>query len=133
MMSLSTEDEFLARLARGGLVSQDEWDQLSDLLPPVELARALALRFDCTGETRMLTQAARLYLLAGLVYQALEVCSRAPSLQSLQTIIEQSLPRVRRDYPDTKLVGKLLDEAFLVIDLSTGKMLRFPPLLPARG
>lgn len=132
MMQLSIEEEFLARLARGGLVSQDEWDQLYDLLPPVDLAQALARRFECTGETRMLAQAARLYLRAGLIYQALEACSRAPSLQAHKAIIEQALTRVRREYPETKLVGKLLDEAFLVIDLSTGKMLRFPPLLPAR-
>lgn len=132
MTVISTEEEFLARLARGGLVSQDEWDQLCDLLPPADLARALARRFDCTGETRMLAQAARLYLRAGLVYQALEVCSRAPSLQAHQAVIEQALARVRRDYPETKLVGKLLDEAFLVIDLTSGKMMRFPPLLPAR-
>ena len=44
----------------------------------------------------------------------------------------QILPRIRRDYPEDAVIGKLLDEAFLVIDLRTGKVERFPGLLPAR-
>lgn len=131
--TLSAEDELLERIARGGLVAQGEYDQIAEQLPPEALASALARRFDVTGETRMLAEAARLYLLAGDYYQALEACSRAPRLKSSQTIIQQVLPHLRASYPDTRLVGKLLEEAFLVIDLFTGKMTRFPPILPSRG
>ena len=129
----STEDELLERIARGGLVSQDEYDQIAEQLPPEALAGALARRFDHTGESRMLAEAARLYLLAGSYYQALEACSRAPRLQSSQKIIQQALPHLRASYPDTPMIGKLLEEAFLVIDLNSGKMVRFPPILPSRG
>jgi hypothetical protein len=132
MKMQSLEDEFLARLARGGLVSQDEWEQIADLLPPDQLASALARRFDLTGESRMLVMAAQLYMRSGDVYHALEACSRAPSLRTLQAVVQQAIPRVQRDYPDAQVIGKLLDEAFLVIDLTTGKMTRYPPLLPAR-
>lgn len=131
MKTYSMEEEFLERLARGGLVSDDEYNQIADYLPEEALAGALVRRFEYTQETRMLVQAARIYLSAGSYYQALEACSRAPRLQSLEGIIQQVLPHVRADYPDTRMVGKLLDNAFLVIDLSTGKMDRFPPLMPA--
>jgi hypothetical protein len=128
----SPEDELLERIARGGLVSQDEYQQIADQLPPEALAEALAKRFERTGESRMLAEAARLFLQAGDAYRALEACSRAPRLQSSQKIIQQALPRLRAKYPGTRLIGKLLEEAFLVIDLHTGKMVRFPPILPAR-
>ena len=128
---MTVDEKFLARLSRGGLVSQDEFDQLSKELPPEELAEALAKRFNVTGETRMLVEAARLYARAGLDYEVLELCSRSPRLQELQKLVQKTLPRIRKDYPDIKMIGKLMDEAFLVIDLETGKIVRFPPLLPA--
>jgi hypothetical protein len=77
----------------------------------------------------MLVEAARLFLRAGFYYQALEACSRAPRLPELQRITAQALPYVRADYPDAPMVGKLLDDVFLVIDLATGKMVRFPSLV----
>ncbi len=130
---MSLEDRLLAKIARGGLVSQDEYDQLSQDLPPENLARALAQRFNTTGETRMLVEAARLYAKAGFDYEVLEVCSRSPRSQELQKLVQKTLPRLRKDYPDTKMIGKLMDEAFLIIDLETGKMVRFPPVMPASG
>ncbi len=130
---MSLEDRFLSKIARGGLVSQDEYDQLSQDLPPENLARALAQRFNTTGETRMLVEAARLYAKAGFDYEVLEVCSRSPRSQELQKLVQKTLPRLRKDYPDTKMIGKLMDEAFLIIDLETGKMVRFPPVMPASG
>ncbi|HEX9018848.1 MAG TPA: hypothetical protein VF806_06660 [Anaerolineaceae bacterium] len=131
---MAVEDLLLERIARGGLVSQDEYDQLAGDLPPELLANALARRFSVTGESRMLVEAARLYFRAGNYYDALEACSRAPRLHELQKIISQTLPHLRQEYPEThiRLVGKLLEEAFLVIDLTTGAIVRFPPLLPAR-
>ena len=36
---------FLERLASGGLVSQDEYDQTAEYLDPAALAEALARRF----------------------------------------------------------------------------------------
>ncbi len=126
---MSLEDKFLAKLARGGLVSQDEYDQLCQDIPPETVAAALARRFEATGETRMLVEAARLYAQAGLDYQVLEVCSRSPHLPELRRIIQKTLPHIRQDYPDTKLVGKLVDEAFLVLDLDTGSIVRFPSLI----
>lgn len=130
---MSIEEKFLARLSRGGLVSQDEYDQLSQDFAPELLARALARRFNITGETRMLVEAARLYAQAGLDYEVLELCSRSPHLHELQKLVQGILPRIRKDYPNIKLIGKLMDEAFLVIDLDTGKMVRFPPIMPAGG
>lgn len=130
---LPVEDEFLERLSRGGLILQDEYDQIALSLPSEAIAHALARRFQFTGETRMLIEAARLYLRAGSYYQVLEVCSRASRVHELQQIIEKTLPHLRRDYPDIPMIGKLLDEAFIVIDLHSGKIIRFPPLLPARG
>jgi len=129
--SMTVDDKFLARLSRGGLVSQDEFDQLSRDLPPENLAGALAKRFISTVEARVLVYAARLYARAGLEYEVLELCSRSPRLQELQKLVQKTLPRIRKDYPDIKMVGKLMDEAFLVIDLETGKIVRFPPILPA--
>lgn len=128
---ISVEDDFLRRLARGLLIEQDEYDQISADLPPEALANALAKRFEITRETRTLVEAARLYLHAGFVYETLELCSRAPNVAELQKILQKVLPQVRREYPETRLVGKLLEEALLVIDLVTGKMVRFPPLMPA--
>jgi hypothetical protein len=130
---LSPEDEFLSRLARGGLVDPEEWAQMASDLPPEALAPALARRFNATGETRMLVEAARLYLQAGLYYHAIEACSRAPRLKTMQAISAQALPHLRGEWAGEQRVGKLMDEAFLVIDLSTGQVTRFPPLLPARG
>ncbi len=129
----SIEDKFLAKLARGGLVSQDEYDQLSQDLPPEALAAALARRFDITGDLRTLVEAANLYAQAGHDYEVLEACSRSPRSKELQRLVEKTLPRVRLDYPGIKLIGKLMEEAFLVIDLDTGKIVRFPPILPATG
>ena len=130
---MSIEEKFLARLSRGGLVSQDEYDQLSQDFAPENLAGALAQRFNVTGETRMLVEAARLYAQAGFDYKVMELCSRSPRLHELQKLVQKTLPRIRKDYPDIKFIGKLMDEAFLVIDLESGKMVRFPPLLPAGG
>jgi hypothetical protein len=128
---MSVEDQFLARLARGGLVSQDEYDQLFPDLPPEAVASALALRYQASGDLRVLVEAARLYAHAGFDYHVLELCSRSPHAPELHRLLQKTLPRVRQDYPDTRLVGKLLDEAFLVIDLDSGQIIRFPPLLPA--
>ena len=36
-------------------------------------------------------------------------------------LIQKTLPYVRQDYPDVQMVGKLLDEAFLVINLDSGR------------
>ncbi len=126
----SIEDQFLHRLARGLLIEQDEYDQLCQDLPPEDLARAMAQRFSQTNEVQALIEAARLYSRAGLFYEALEVCSRSPRVPELQKIIQKLLPQVQRDYPETRLVGKLLDEALLVLDLTTGKIVRFPPIMP---
>jgi hypothetical protein len=128
----SIEDRFLETLARGGLVSQAEYDQMCQDLPPDLLAQALARRFNCTGDTRALVAAANLYHVARLPYETLEVCSRAPRVSELQRMIQKVLPVVQRAYPGERMVGKLMEEAFLVIDLRTGKIIRFPPLLPAR-
>lgn len=127
--TMSVEDQFLARLSRGGLVTQDEYDQIAQDIPPEEMAAALARRFQATGEQRMLVEAAQLYARAGYDYQVLELCSRSPHAPELRRLLQKTLPHIRRDYPDTRLIGKLLDEAFLVIDLDTGQILRFPPLI----
>jgi hypothetical protein len=126
----STEDEFLARLASGKLVEQDEYDQMTPDLPAELIASALAKRYEISGETKMLIEAARLYQRGGLYYHALELCSRAPRIKDLQRIADKIIPIVRRDYPDTRMVGKLTDEAMLVIDLNGGTIIRFPPILP---
>jgi hypothetical protein len=128
---LSIEDDFLQRLARGLLIEQDEYDQIFADLPAEALAQALAKRFEITGETRTLVEAARLYSRAGYVYETLELCSRSPNLPELKKILLHTLPQVQQNYPDTRLVGKLLEEAFIVIDLTSGKIVRFPPLMPA--
>jgi hypothetical protein len=128
---ISVEDNFLHRLARGLLIEQDEYDQIFADLPPEMLAQALAKRFEITGETRTLVEAARLYASGGFLYQTIELCSRSPNLPQLKKILLQALPQVQQDYPDIRLVGKLLEEAFIVIDLSSGKIVRFPPLIPA--
>lgn len=127
----SYEDAFLARLAGGGLISQDEYDQMSQDLPPEMIAGALAQRYHSTNDIPMLVEAARLYYQAGWYYHVLETCSRVSHGPSFHQMIQQTLPHIRRDYPDTRLVGKLLEEAFLVIDLQTGHIVRFPPLMPA--
>jgi hypothetical protein len=128
---LTVEDDFLHRLARGLLIEQDEYDQIFEDLPAEALAQALAKRFEITGETRTLVEAARLYSRAGNLYDTLELCSRSPNLPELKRILHAALPQVQRDYPGTRLVGKLLEEAFIVIDLTNGKIVRFPPLMPA--
>lgn len=133
MKTTSLEQAFLERLARGGLVSQDEYDQIVESLDPPALAGALARRFSVTGETKFLLEAARLFLQNDLPYHALEACSRAPRAQGLQAVARKALELARGDYPDARQVGKLMDEAFLIIDLETGQIARFPPLLPARG
>ncbi len=128
---ISVEDDFLSRLARGLLIEQDEYDQLCQDLPPETLALALAKRFEQTNETQELVESARLYARAGLLYETLEICSRAPNIRELQKIIQKILPQVQKEYPEIRMVGKLLEEAFLVIDLTSGKIIRFPPLMPA--
>lgn len=128
----SLDDVFLERLARGGLVSQDEYDQIAEYLDPAALAHALAQRFDSTGDARFLLESARLYLQTGLAYHALEACSRAPRARGMAAVAAQALELARGDYPDARQVGKLMDEAFIIIDLQTGSIARFPPLLPAR-
>lgn len=128
---MSIEDRFLARLARGLAISQDEYEQMSADLPPEILAEALARRFEITEETQSLVEAARLFEVAGFDYEALELCSRSPRLRQLQTIVQKILPRVRASYPETRWVGKLTDQAFLVIDLQTGSLTRYPPIFPA--
>lgn len=133
MRSTTAEEAFLARLARGGLVSQDEYDQTAEYLDPAALAQALASRFVCTGETKFLVEAARLYLRSGMPYHALEACSRSPRARGMQAVAGQALAQARGDYPDARQIGKLLEDAFLIIDLDTGRIARFPPLLPSRG
>lgn len=128
---MSHEDRFLTRLAHGFNISQDEYEQMSQDLPPEALAEALARRHAVTSETQTLIEAARLYAAAGYDYEALELCSRAPRLRQLQAITQKILPHLRRDYPDTRLVGKLLEPAFIVIDLQTGVITRYPPIYPA--
>jgi hypothetical protein len=128
---ISVEDDFLARLSRGLLIEQDEYDQIYQDFPPEILASALAKRFEQTNQTQTLVEAARLYIHAGLLYEALELCSRAPRTPELQKIIQKALPQAQKEYPQTRLIGKLLEDAFIVIDLTTGKIVRFPPLMPA--
>lgn len=127
----SVEDELLTRIARGLLIEQDEYDQVWQDLPPEELARALVKRHAATKQIQALVEATRLFEHAGLLYEALEACSRAPRLPELRQVVQKILPQVQREYPGTKLVGKLLEEAFIVIDLETGEIVRFPPLIPA--
>ena len=126
---MSTEDRFLARLARGQLISQEEFDQLRPALPEDQLAAAFAARFENTRDGKFLIEAARLYQHAGLLYESLEVCSRSPRMRELQRLIERSLPRVRDDYPDIRMVGKLVADVLLVIDLESGTIARFPGLI----
>lgn len=128
---MSIEDRFLSRLAGGSAITDDEYGQMSQDLPPEALAPALAKRFLVTGEIPSLVEAARLYAAAGYDYEALELCSRAPRVRQLQGIVKKLLPRVQKDYPDARKVGKLLDEALLVIDLQTGALTRFQPIMPA--
>ncbi len=127
----SVEDDFLQRLSRGLRVEQDEYDQICFDLPPENLAQALAKRFETTRETQTLVEAARLYSRAGFLYETLEVCSRAPRVTELRKIIQKILPRVQNDYPGIRMVGKLLEDAFIVVDLVSGQIVRFPPLMPA--
>lgn len=113
-------------------MSQDEYDQVAYDLPPEAIAQALVARWHWTEDARTLLEAARLYLRAGMYYQAFELCTRSPRSSSLRHLAMQILPRIRRDYPEETVVGKLLDEAFLVIDLRSGKVERYPGLMPAR-
>lgn len=128
----SADDRLLARLSDGFSVSQDEYDQVAYDLPPEAIAQALVARWRWTEDARTLLEAARLYLRAGQYYRAFELCTRSPRSSSLRTLAKQILPRIRRDYPDDIVIGKLLDDAFLVIDLRSGKVDRYPGLLPAR-
>ena len=128
---MAYEDRFLTRLARGEEISQDEYDTIMPDLPPEQVAEALVLRFDRTGEYPTLVEAAKLYLHAGLPFHALEICSRYPNRYEFHRAIEQILPQARKEYPRTPMVGKLLDQAFLVIDLVSGQITRYPPLMPA--
>ncbi len=133
MSQQSLEAVFLERLASGGLVSQDEYDQTAEYLDPAALAEALARRFNCTKDARFLLEAARLYLQNDMPYHALEACSRSPRARGLAAIASKAIDAARREYPGTRQIGKLLDEAFLIIDLETGHIVRFPPVFPARN
>ena len=128
---MSIEDQFLRKLALGYDISQDEYDQMCQDMPLEIIADALARRFRFTNQIQTLIEAARLYVHAGLDYQALEIYSRNPRVAELKRIILKSLPRIRKEYPGIRMVGKLLDEAFIVIDLETGEITRFPPIIPA--
>jgi hypothetical protein len=128
----SAEEEVLGQLADGYNVSQDAYDQVAYDLPPEELARALLSRWRWTEDSRTLLEAARLFLRAEDYYQAFELCTRQPRSSAMRNMAGEILGRIRRDYPEDKMIGKLLDEAFLVIDLRTGRVERFPGLLPAR-
>lgn len=128
---MSIDDEFLSRLARGGLISQDEYDQMAQDLPPEMIAQALADRCQSINDIPMLVEAARLFYRAGQYYDVLEVCSRVSRGEAFHQMIQKALPYLRKDYPGEKRVGKLLDKAFLVIDLDTGHIVRFPPIMPA--
>lgn len=128
----STDDQLLARLSDGFSVSQDEYDQVAYDLPPEAIAQALEQRWRWTEDAGTLLEAARVYMRAGHYYQAFELCTRSPRSTLLRQLANQILPRIRRDYPEDEVIGKLLDEAFLVIDLRSGKVERFPGLLPAR-
>lgn len=128
---MSIDDEFLQRLARGGLISQDEYDQMAQDLPPEVIAKALADRWQSINDLPLLVESARLFLRAGQYYDALEVCSRVSRGEAFHQVIQKTLPHLRRQYPGERHVGKLLDKAFLVIDLETGHIVRFPPLMPA--
>lgn len=127
----SAEDRFLEQLAGGYLVSQDEFDQMVQDMPPELIAAALANRYRHSLDIENIVEAARLYFHAGYYYEALELCSRFPRVYRLQQIARKTIPIIRKDYPDIRRIGKLLEHAFLVIDLETGKITRFPPLMPA--
>ena len=129
---MSVEDKFLSKLARGGMIGQDEYDQMTQDLPPELVAQALAERFQSVNDVPLLAEAAKLYFRAGRYYDVLEVCTRVSRGDTFHQLIQKALPYLRQDYPGEKRVGKLLDQAFLVIDLETGHIVRFPPLMPAR-
>lgn len=124
------EDDFLERLARGLIIEPDEYNQVVQDLPKEALALAFSRRFWITRETQALVQAAYLYNHAGMTYEALEVCSRASRSSELQKIKQRALGQARQEYPGIQWIGKLLDEAFLVIDLVSGQIIRFPPIIP---
>ena len=132
---MTAEERFLARLALGKNISQDDYGQMIEFIAPSMLARALLKRFIYTGDMRTLIEAARLFNEAGEPYQALEVCSRYPKFYELRQIKGKILPLLREtyqdDFPATHQVGKLLDEAFLVVDLVSGAVTRYPPLMPS--
>lgn len=132
---MTAEDRFLSRLANGKTISQDDYNQMVEFIAPETLADALVKRFEFTGDMRTLVEAALLYLQAGYPFKALEVCSRFPKEYALRQVVKKLLPALRQeyqeDYPSTTMVGKLLDEAFLVIDLSTGGVTRYPPIMPS--
>lgn len=130
---MSYEDRFLAKLAGGETLSQDEYDQMTQDMPLEIIAAALVKRFRWTEDMRTLIEAAHLYHRAGQLYDALEICSRYPRVAALQRLIQTILPAVRAEYSDlypaTEWIGRLHEEAFLVIHLSTGEITRFPPLV----
>ncbi len=128
---MTYEDRFLARLARGDEIAQDEYDSLLPDLAPEAVAEALVRRFTRTGEHATLAEAAKMYLHVGMIFEALEICSRYPNRYEFRRLTEQILPLARKAYHGTRMIGKLLDEAFLVIDLTSGQMDRYPPLMPA--
>ncbi len=130
---MSFEDHFLKKLARGADIAQDEYAQMSQELPDEQLAAALVRRFQKTGEMPVLLEAARLYQRAGQAYAVLEICSRYPHKAEFRKMVQKNLPQVRQEYPGTQWVGKLLEEAFIVIDLQEGTIVRFPPLMPSGG
>ncbi len=132
---MNSEERFLSRLGSGANISQDDYNQMAEFIAPEALARALVRRFECNEDIRALQEAARLFLLADLPYQALEVCSRYPKIYALQKLTQEILPHLRQayqeEYPSTHMVGRLLEEAFLVVDLSTGQVTRYPPIMPS--
>jgi hypothetical protein len=127
------ETRFLQRLARGEEIAQDEYFTICADLDPEILAAALVTRFRCTGYSSALLEAARLFLAAGQPFRVLEICSRYPRKPEFHRLAQKTLPGLRKEYPGTFQVGRLLEEAFLVVDLRTGTVERFPPLMPASG
>lgn len=130
---MSYEDRFLAKLAGGENISQDEFDQMAQDMPLDLIAAALVRRFRWTEDMGTLIEAARLYHRAGQLYDALEICSRYPRVSALQRLIQKIIPVLRAEYgeiyPATEQVGRLHEEAFLVINLTSGEITRFPPLV----
>jgi hypothetical protein len=130
---MNYETRFLERLAWGEEIAQDEYDTICADLDPETLAGALVARFRSTGYASTLLEAARLFLAAGQPFRALEICSRYPHKPEFRRLAQKTLPVLRKEYPGTFQVGRLLEEAFIVVDLRTASVERFPPLMPANG